>query len=83
MLCDREGKVYLGWLEDWQPYAEKTPQSSFASSASSTSIGSYGLKAPTPSYAICWRDIPVELLAHAAVRYNSNEEVRQGGSGRC
>lgn len=30
-LCYRDGRVYLDWLEYWQPYAVKTEQSTFAS----------------------------------------------------
>ena len=73
--CYRDGRVYLGWLENWQPYATRTEQSSFAFTIASWPDGPY---VATPSYTLNWRNLPVDELAKALVPSNSDEEVQQG-----
>jgi hypothetical protein len=74
IFCYRDGRVYLGWLEDWQPYATRTAQSSFARTTETWSEWSY---VKTPSYTLNWRDLPADELAQAEVLNNNNEEVWQ------
>ena len=75
ILCYRDGRIYFGWLEDWQPYATRTAQSSSAHMTKTWSEGSY---TEAPSYTLNWRDLPANVLARAEFANRNNEEVWQG-----
>lgn len=74
ILCYRDGHVYLGWLEDWQPHATRTGQSSFAHTTETWLEGSYKR---APSYTLKRRDLPADALAQTQVPNNNNEGVVQ------
>lgn len=74
ILCYRDGRVYLGWLGSWQPYAKRTAQSSFAHTTETWLEGSYK---KAPSYTLKWRDLPADVLAQAEVPNNNNEGLLQ------
>lgn len=70
IICYRDGKVYLSYLEYWQPFAVRTAQSTFASTTKTWEAGCF---TPTPSYTLRWRDLPADLLV--PVQLPNNEDV--------
>ncbi len=55
ILCYRGGALYLNRLDQWQPYAERANQSTFAGT---TQTGSF---IPTASYTLRFENLPMHL----------------------